>query len=490
MVLVVFSGVIAGPHGPTGSHLEHGVESWMPAGHAGSLLSAFSMAIGMVLVIGAWLALGLIVRRDAPLRPLHMCAVAWALPLIVGPPLYSRDVYSYAALGRMVNSHLNPYQVGPAAMGASSRFVAPVGTAWLHTPSPYGPLFISLASVIVRVSRNDLLTSVFLLRAVSIVSMVVIAYVLPKIAVSAGKDPARAIWLGVCNPIILINFIGGAHNDALMMAMILVGLACSYAERPIIAVVVCTLAAGIKSPAAIALVFVIAQDMTMHRDRVQRFVKDVAAAIATFLVVTWVAGLGWGWLHAMSIPGTNHVLLTPSTVLAHYASDFVGHDNAVLAATRLLGELAAFAIIAVLVARAPVIGTARACGIALAVVVVLGPIVLPWYALWSVVVIAAAGRRIERGFAIATSVVLAATVEPSGSVMPDIVLVGAVCALAVLAFLTVLKPVRHWIRTQLALGLDEYRQLDPNRRTGELVRNVMRVRPQSTLEPPLESGLA
>ena len=39
---------------------------------------------------------------------------------------------------------------------------------------------------------------------------------------------------------------------------------------------------------------------------------------------------------------------------------------------------------------------AVACALALALVVALGPIVLPWYALWAVVLIAAAGSGIER----------------------------------------------------------------------------------------------
>ena len=55
-------------------------------------------------------------------------------------------------------------------------------------------------------------------------------------------------------------------------------------------------------------------------------------------------------------------------------------------------------------------------GYALALIVALGPIVLPWYVLWGLVVLAAVGRRIERGFAIFASVVLSIVVQPSGSV--------------------------------------------------------------------------
>jgi hypothetical protein len=108
--------------------------------------------------------------------------------------------------------------------------------------------------------------------------------------------------------------------------------------------------------------------------------------------------------------------------------------------------------------RAPKIGTARACGIALALIVALGPIVLPWYALWGLIVLAAVGRRIERGFAIFSSVVLSIMVQPSGSSMPDVVLMAAVVVLTVLAIAIAWRPVRAWIRGDLAGAIEEYRR--------------------------------
>jgi hypothetical protein len=100
----------------------------------------------------------------------------------------------------------------------------------------------------------------------------------------------------------------------------------------------------------------------------------------------------------------------------------------------------------------------RACGIALALIVALGPIVLPWYALWGLIVLAAVGRRIERGYAIIASVVLSVMVQPSGSSMPDVVLMAAVVVLAGLAIAIAWRPVRTWIRSDLAGAIEEYRR--------------------------------
>jgi hypothetical protein len=125
---------------------------------------------------------------------------------------------------------------------------------------------------------------------------------------------------------------------------------------------------------------------------------------------------------------------------------------------RTAAGLATLVGVVYLLWRAPKIGTVRACGIALALVVALGPIVLPWYALWGLIVLAAVGRRIERGFAIFASLVLAVVVQPSGSSMPDVVLMAAVVVLTVLAIAIAWRPVRAWIRSDLAGAIEEYRR--------------------------------
>ena len=78
--------------------------------------------------------------------------------------------------------------------------------------------------------------------------------------------------------------------------------------------------------------------------------------------------------------------------------------------------------------------------------------------LWGLVVLAAVGRRIERGFAIFASVVLSIVVQPSGSSMPDVVLMAAVVVLTVVAIAIAWRPVRAWIRRDLAVAIEEYRR--------------------------------
>jgi hypothetical protein len=460
MVLITVSGVAVGPTGPTGSSVERGILSLVPEGTAATVLGATTMALGLALVLGAWLVLGLLLKRGAALRPLYKITCIWAAPLLLGPPIFSRDLYSYAADGMMVQRHINPYEYGPAALGAG-KFLAPVSHAWLTTPSPYGPLFLRMANAAVRWSGGSVVTTIMILRLFEVAAVVLIAICLPKLAKAADKDPARAVWLGVCNPLILFHFIGGGHNDALMIGLIIAGLTvATVANRPLLGVLLCVVAATIKAPALLPAGFIIFEAMRRApaEQRVSTFVKLSGLGGLVFVGLSWACGLGWGWIGALGIPGTNRTLLTPTTFLAHLVSLVVGHDTLVLNLVRTAAAVATLVGIVYLLWRAPKIGTVRACGIALALIVALGPIVLPWYALWGLIVLAAVGRRIERGYAIIASVVLSVTVQPSGSSMPDVVLMAAVVVLTALAIAIAWHPVRAWIRSDLAGAIEEYRR--------------------------------
>jgi len=474
MTLITASGVAIGAHGPTGSALERDVVGLLPHGTANTMFATFSLTTGLVLVFGAWLALGLLLRRGASTAPLLRLAVIWSIPLFLGPPIFSRDVYSYAALGRMVNLHLNPYHVGPAWLG-SSNFALPVSSAWLNTHSPYGPLFIGVSAALVRIGGSSIVNAVFLLRGIELGGMAMIAYALPKLARNADKDPARAIWLGVCNPLVLVHFIGGAHNDALMLGLILVGLVAASEGRPGVGVALCILAAAIKAPAGLGALFIAVESVrALPPNRRWRAIgRFTGIAAATFAVVTWMTRLGWGWLGALGVPGSNHLLLTPTTAFAHLFSDVVGHDDAVLTFIRILGYLVTLVGVTYLLWRAPKIGTTRALGLALAIVVAFGPIVLPWYALWGVVVLAAAGRRIERGFAIFACLLLSFVVWPSGAAIPDPILMSVVFVLTGAAIAIAWKPVRTWIRDDLAVAIDDYRRGGQTARVVDLVKRAV-----------------
>ena len=77
-------------------------------------------------------------------------AVAYHAALLLLPLLFSRDVYSYAAYGKIAATyHANPYVATPADFPGDvlARFVGP---KWFDTPAVYGPLWTQLSALVVR----------------------------------------------------------------------------------------------------------------------------------------------------------------------------------------------------------------------------------------------------------------------------------------------------------------------------------------------------
>ena len=80
----------------------------------------------------------------------------WAVPLLVTPPLFSRDVYSYLAIGSMMAHGFNPYDSGPYdVLGDTDPYAHQVDVRWQHTASPYGPVYLLIAQAVVQVAGDN-----------------------------------------------------------------------------------------------------------------------------------------------------------------------------------------------------------------------------------------------------------------------------------------------------------------------------------------------
>jgi hypothetical protein len=362
---------------------------------------------GLTILVGAWLRLRPVLA-GRPRRALGVLA-CWAAPLALAPPLFSRDVYSYLAQGAMVRRGLDAYAVGPAALGGGP-LVAQVHPLWLGTPAPYGPVFLALAAVVVGVTGTHLVAGVLGMRAVALASVVTLAVVVPRLAVRYRVDPGRALWLGVLNPLVLVHAVAGGHNDAMMVALLVTGLLLAAGGRLAGAVLLVTLAALVKAPAALALCFLVPVWAGRIGGR-WRWPLGAAATLAgaagTIGAVTLVTGLGLGWVGALATPTIVHNGLSVSTDL--------GHLFGAVPAARLAGAVLAGIVCLAAWLRRDRLGTPAAVGVALGAVVLLGPVVHPWYLLWALVPLAAGtsdGRLV--GWAAGLSAGLSLVLLPHG----------------------------------------------------------------------------
>ncbi|MDN0199170.1 polyprenol phosphomannose-dependent alpha 1,6 mannosyltransferase MptB [Streptomyces sp. S.PNR 29] len=385
---------------------------------ARAALGLVGVYFGVVLLIAAWALLGRVVRGPEPPTPraLLLVLAVWAAPLLLAPPLFSRDVYSYLAQGAMVEAHIDVYAHGPSRLGGP--LAAEVAPIWRHTGAPYGPVFLAVASALSGLTRGELPAGVLGMRIVALAGVALMAAALPRLARHSGADPAAALWLGALNPLVLLHLVAGAHNDAMMLGLLGVGLVAALGRWPVLGAVLVTLAALVKAPAALGLAAVVVLQVRTGRRPVRAVVTTAVAATLTTVAATAAAGTGYGWTGALDTPVSprNWALTSILGRVTRALLEHLGSDLAPLAvpAWHALGIGAAVAAILVIWLRLrprPV----YALGLSLAAVAALGPAIRPWYALWGLFLIAAAAPSTSvRDRMAAVTGVLALSVLPSG----------------------------------------------------------------------------
>jgi len=380
---------------------------------------------GTVLVVLAWLMMGRFAvgdirsRSGAPRRmtrsQLDRTLLLWILPLSVAPPMFSRDVYSYLAQSEIAARGLDPYAIGPkAALGVDHVLTRTVPTIWRDTPAPYGPFFLWLGRGISSLTGDNIVAGIFLHRLLALAGVALIVWAIPRLAKRCGVSAVSSLWLGAANPLLLFHLVAGIHNEALMLGLMLAGIEIALraveGSEPIRGQALFYLVAGsglialsstVKIPSLLALGFV---GMALARRwggtwkalAGAAILLGIVAAVVTF-AISVASGLGMGWINTlgtatavrswMSIP----TLLGVGTGLAGVLLGLGDHTTAILTITRPIAYLVAMLVtarmmISVYMGRIHPVG---GLGIALGAIVLLFPVVQPWYLLWAILPLAA-----------------------------------------------------------------------------------------------------
>ncbi len=364
-----------------------------------SVAAKIAVVVGAGLLLQTWLRLnrhtaGLSVTQS---RTLGWLALVWTAPLLLAPALFSRDVFSYIAHSRLMPAGIDPYLFGT---GALPTYLADgADPLWASSPAPYGPLWMGISSGVHAVTNAEPTAALLAFRLLALAGVALMVWFLPRLAEAAGADPGRAVWLATLNPLIVFHFGTAAHNDALMVGLLVAGFALVMTHRPLLGVLLIVAAGAIKSPALIALPFaglVWAGSGASWPRRIGAWAWVGTVTVAAFGVLGWATGLSQNWLVNLRTPAKVETWLSPSTAVGKIIGapvELLGwaSGDAVLATTRTLGAVAALSVIAWLLftpdRRTPLRGFALALG----VLVLLGPVIQPWYVLWVLPVLAAAG---------------------------------------------------------------------------------------------------
>lgn len=377
---------------------------WMRFETVGVVVSVVMLALGAMLLVRQWLRLGQKLRPWGPesARWVLISIAAWAAPMLVSIPLFSRDVYSYIGQGRVMANGLNPYESGVSTI--DNFFQLGADQLWAESPPPYGPVFLWLEQLVVLVTGADPDASVLLFRALCVVSVIACMWVIPRLARLHGVNPRRAMWLSVANPLFLTNFVVAAHNDAIMLALALIGTYVAAMHRNwkggIAGTTLVTLSVAIKPITLIFLPFVGLLWAGRGASWPRRFAiwaLTLAYSVALLALMGFVNGFGFGWVSAVSTPGTVYIWYAPIGLLGLFAqlvgSSWGFNGSAWMDAVHTTGVVLSAAVVVVLMFVGRDAKLFRRLAWALAAFVLLAPIIQAWYVVWLIPLFAISGIR-------------------------------------------------------------------------------------------------
>jgi len=239
--------------------------------------------LGLVLLASsAWAFASWDDRVDA--RP-HAVVAAIVLALLIAvavPPRQSRDVWSYAAYGRIVSvHHTSPYVHPPNDLPRDVLFDR-VGEGWAGARSVYGPLFTGASAVVTRAAGDSALRI-----RLAFQGLAALAAALALALVWRTTRSARAlVFLGL-HPVLVLDAVNNGHNDVLVGLAVLAAALLAARRRWSIAGVVLGLGLLVKASTGLGLLGVAAWAFRQDRRGAGRL---VLAAVVTTLIGYLPAG--------------------------------------------------------------------------------------------------------------------------------------------------------------------------------------------------------
>ena len=348
----------------------------------GVLVTVLSVSSFLFLLLEAW-------RGNVSLRTVLLLVAAYHLVLLALPLLFSRDVYSYAFYGRIVGAYGgNPYVQTPLTYARDPLWHL-LGPKWVDTPAVYGPLFSTLSGMIARAFVTPI-AQVNAYRMIAILASMGTILVVAWTALQVW--PSRAAFAVVAfgaNPVVLFHSVASAHNDLLVALSIAMALAFVVRGRELPAIVSLALGAVIKATGVLPLILLIVYCVARRPPQQRR--RALVTHLGTAVVVSLVAAAPYLQLHdptlgMLELAG-HEQWLAPSLFLRRVVDALSLHllGWVVRAAFGILLIVCVFALTREVARRAGGLsprGNGAAWGWVVLMLMLMGPVLLPWYVVW------------------------------------------------------------------------------------------------------------
>ena len=333
-VLVLLGGLVTATLPQSTPVLRLGTLELLRGLEVGRMAGLVVVLVGLGLLANAWLRLCRTVAvgdRDtadpaAGVALVRVAALAWTTPLLLAPPLFSRDGWSYAAQGMLARVGLSPYEWGPGALAADGvlpgwltgpPIVQAVDPLWWDTATPYGPVPVFLGGLVAGITGNPWLL-VIAHRGFALIGLVLLAWAVPRLAVWGGANPAVAAALVLASPLMMANGVAGLHNDLLMVGLMAAALVVGVERGWVWGAVVAGVAAGVKVPGGLVCVGIVLVSLPYGAPvlaRIRRLAAVGAVSVATLIGLGVVTRLGNGWVGALAVPGEVNTPLSATTLV-------------------------------------------------------------------------------------------------------------------------------------------------------------------------------
>lgn len=157
-------------------------------------------------------------------RALWKIIIGVTLVLVLSYPAFSYDMFNYMFTAKTVLVyHKNPYTVIPLQFMGLDNWI--YFMRWVHLPSAYTPLWIALTLPAYLFGFGYFLLIMWNIKLLVAFSYLVTAWCIEKILLSVEKQHATVgLALFALNPLVIIESLVSAHNDMVMMALVLVAI--------------------------------------------------------------------------------------------------------------------------------------------------------------------------------------------------------------------------------------------------------------------------
>ncbi len=284
----------------TGTLVPQSIALWPPASVMAGPLEFIGIRLGvgavvasLLVLLGAYLVAIRFIEHVPP--RITICAVAaFTFIVLIGPPLFSTDVFSYQAYAKMfADYHINPYVHGPSTILLDPIYNY-IGAKWINVPSVYGPLFTFLSAPF---ANTSIAFNEFAFKLIAAAASCGTLYLIWKCALRRGVNPASGVALFGLNPMVTLYGVGGGHNDLLMLLLTTGGIYAVLTRRERSAGVLFATGIAVKLTAAIVLPFALLGDAGREVGRRRRRLLVGVAAATAVLAAASYAAFGTNILH-------------------------------------------------------------------------------------------------------------------------------------------------------------------------------------------------